>query len=241
MSQEEAQHASFLCARAVPRWLLSVYVPCKSTEPASRLFHWARGRGATCDVLAAAFDIQPGFAWHARARHCARCLSRESAARELSARPHRAALIEVGSCTRQGHGTGERPLSFGARLLCDVPAAACENHPALAWHAQARHCAHCLSRAGAARVLSAHARRAALVMVASCTKQGHCTSERPLSFGARPWCDMPATTTHHQPPFARHARARHCARCHSGGSEALELSAHARRAALVVVGSCNRQ
>ena len=50
ISQEEAQHASLLCARAVPRLLLSVHALCKSTAPASRLFHWARGRGATCQL-----------------------------------------------------------------------------------------------------------------------------------------------------------------------------------------------
>ena len=67
--------------------------------------------------------------------------------------------------------------------------------------------------------------------------KGHCTGERPLSFGARK-CDMPATAFKNQPAFAWYARARYCARCLSGGSAARELSARARHAALVVIGLC---
>jgi len=34
-------------------------------------------------------------------------------------------------------------------------------------------------------------RRATLVVVGPCVTNGHYTSRKPLSFGARPWCDVP--------------------------------------------------
>ena len=36
---------------------------------------------------------------------------------------------------------------------------------------------------------------AALVVIGSCTMKGHCTGEKPLSFGARPWCGVPAAAS----------------------------------------------
>ena len=66
--------------------------------------------------------------------------------------------------------------------------------------------------------------------------KGHCTGGRPLSFGARPWCDVRAVTSNAQPAFAWHANERHCAGCLSGGGETRELAARARRAALAVIG-----
>ena len=39
------------------------------------------------------------------------------------------------------------------------------------------------------------ARRAALVVVGMYAVEGRCTGERPLSFGARPWCDLPAAAS----------------------------------------------
>ena len=107
-----------------------------------------------------------GVTWHARARHCARCLSSGGEALELAAHMHHATPVVVGQCVRQGCYTAERPLSFGARPWCDVPAVAIQNPPAFAWHARARNYARCLSRGGAARELTAaHARRAALVVI----------------------------------------------------------------------------
>ena len=63
----------------------------------------------------------------------------------------------VGRRTKQGHGTDKRPLSFGARPWCDVPAAASQNQPSFVWHTQARYCACCLSRGGVGRELDARA------------------------------------------------------------------------------------
>ena len=82
---------------------------------------------------------------------------------------------------------------------------------AIAWHARARNCAHCLLGAGAARKLVVRARRAAPIVVGPCTTKGQCTREKPLFSGARPWCDVPVGGLFAQPIFAWHARARHCA------------------------------
>ena len=51
---------------------------------------------------------------------------------------------------------------------------------------------------GAALELAARARRAALVVVGLPYK-GRCDGERPLSFGARPWCDVPAAASNFKP------------------------------------------
>ena len=90
-----------------------------------------------------------------------------------------------------------------------------------------RHCAGCLSGGGETRELAARARRAALVVVGFCAMKGHCTGGRPLSFGARPWCDVRAVTSNAQPAFAWHARKRHCAGCLSGGGRTRKLAARA--------------
>ena len=183
-----------------------------------------------CDAPVAASENQPAFAWHARARHCARCLLVGGAARELAARAHRAALIVAGSCTKQGHCTGVRPLSLdGAAVVrranCCLPET--ESAGLRVARARACHYAGCLSGGGAARERAARACHAAVVLVGLCSINGHCTDERPLSFAARPWCDVPATATQNQPAFASHAWARHCARCLSGGGAARERAMHA--------------
>ena len=148
----------------------------------------------------------------------------------------RAALVVIAFCTMEGHCTGGRPLSFGARPWCDVRAVTSNAQPAFAWHARKRHCAGCLSGGGETRELAARARRAALVVICLRTMEGHCTGGRPLSFGARPWCDVRAVASNAQPAFAWHARERHCAGCLSGGGRTRKLAARARRAALVVIG-----
>ena len=65
------------------------------------------------------------------------------------------------------------------------------------------------------------------------------TSERPLSFGARPWCDVPASASNANPAAACQGRAQHAgARCLWGDSAAPELAACARCAALGTAGLC---
>ena len=189
-----------------------------------------------CDVRAVASNAQPAFAWHANKRHCAGCLSGGGETRELAARARRAALVVIGLRTMKGHCTGGRPLSFGARPWCDVRAVTSNAQPAFAWPTRERHCAGCLSGGGKTRKLAARARRAALAAVGVRAQEGHCTGGRPLSFGARPWCDVRAVASNAQPAFAWHANERHCAGCLSGGGETRELAARARRAALAVIG-----
>jgi hypothetical protein len=58
-----------------------------------------------------------------------------------------------------------------------------------------------------------------------------------LSFGARPWCDVPAMASNISAAWLARRR-RGGARCLWGGGAALELSSRARRAALAVIGSC---
>ena len=79
-------------------------------------------------------------------------------------------------------------------------------------------------------------RRATLTVVGLCSIKGHCAEERLLSFGARPWCDVPTVATKIQPAFEWHARARNFTRCLSGGGTAREIAARVRRATLIVVG-----
>ena len=118
-----------------------------------------------------------------------------------------------------------------------MPAAASNPQSPFAWHARERNCAACLSGGGAARELTARARRKALVVIGPRTMEGHCAGERPLFFIARPWCDVLDVASNPQSAFAWHARERHYAGCLSGGSVAREVAARTRRAALIVTSS----
>ena len=64
------------------------------------------------------------------------------------------------------------------------------------------------------------ARCAALFAASTCPLEGHCTDERPLSIGARSWCDMHAAASNAKPALrvTRHRRA--AARCNYGGGAA---------------------
>ena len=84
-----------------------------------------------------------------------------------------------------------------------------------------------VSREEAQHASLLRARRASLIVVGPCTRQGHCRVKRSLSFGAPPWCHVPAAASQNQPAFAWHARARYCACCFSGGDAAHELLARA--------------
>ena len=113
--------------------------------------------------------------------------------------------------------TGERPLTLRVRPWFDVRAVTYKAQPGFAWHANKRHCAGCLSGGGETRELAARARRAALVLAGLRSMEGYCTGGRPLSFGARPWCDVRAVASNAHPAFAWHANKRHFAGCLSGG------------------------
>ena len=178
------------------------------------------GAGPWLDVLTAASKPQPAVTWGARACHCVRCVSGGGAARGLAERARHDVLVMVALRPLEGHGTSERPFSFGARPWCDVPAAASNARPAVALHARVGNCFRCLSGRGAALELAARARRAALAVVGTRPTRAHCTDERFLPFRARPWCDVPATASKPQPAVAWHARAFHCVRYLSGGLRA---------------------
>ena len=97
------------------------------------------------------------------------------------------------------HCVGERPLSFGACPWCDVPAGRSNVKTAPNVTGRRRACARCILGGGAAFELSARARRAALAVVCLCLKEGHCPGERPVFFGARPWCDVQAAVCNAKP------------------------------------------
>ena len=143
------------CVRAVPHWLSSVYTLAKDTAPTRGLCHF--GARPLCDVPAEASQNQPMFAWHTRARRCARCLSGGGAVRKVVARARRVALVVIGRCTRQGRRAFERSLYFDAQSWCDKPAASCQSQPSFVWNALTRYCACCFSGGGTARKLVARA------------------------------------------------------------------------------------
>ena len=145
-----------------------------------------------------------------------------------------ASLVAIGLCTMKGHCTGEKPLSFGTRTWCDVAITAFKKQSAFEWHAQARHCARCLSGEGAARKLAVrapcnagcgrpmhykralHRREASLLWRADVVRRGNYGLQEAASFRVA-W------------------RVRHCARCLLGGGAARKLAARAPRRA-----SCGR-
>ena len=94
--------------------------------------------------------------------------------------------------------TGERPVSFGPRSWCDVPAATSNAQPAPRVTRLSRAGARCLWEGDAALMLAACARCVASVVIGSRHSKRGCAGKKPLSFGARLWCDVPVT-----PPNAK--------------------------------------
>ena len=164
-----------------------------------------------------------------RRRSQSACL-RVGAAREL------AALVPVGSCLMKGHCAPEASL-----LRCEtvVRRASCGLQfvqPAFAWHARARHCARFHSGGGAARELSACARRAGRVVVGPRSMIRHCTGRKPLSFVTRPLYDVPAVASTLRSRLSRDTRA-----CATALAIAREEAQHASfpRARAVPGGLCS--
>ena len=136
----------------------------------------------------------------------------------------------------EGRRTGERPLSFGARPWCDVPATATNARPAAVCQANAGGLALAVSgedsqHTSLLRVCAApcwlwvfqaprrapHRRDAALLRYTAVVRRNSNNHQRQT--GGRVSSD----------------RKRACARCLWGGGSAYELAARARRAALVVI------
>jgi hypothetical protein len=111
-SREEAQHASFLCARAVPRRLWSAGTLGQSIASARGLSISARGRGATYQLRP---PIISRLSCGTRERATALAVSREEVQHASLILARRAALVVVGPFTREGHCTDKRPLSARGR------------------------------------------------------------------------------------------------------------------------------
>ena len=189
------------------------------------------------DVLAVPSNAQPAFAWHANKRNCGGCQSGGGEIRKLAARARLAALVVIGVRDMEGYCTGGSSLSFHVRQWYDVRAVTSNAQLEIAWPANERYCAGYLSINGKPHELAVRARRGALAAIGLRAMERHCTSDRPLSFVARPWFDVRAVASNAQPPFACHARKRRCAGCLSGCGEIRELEARAHRATRVDVGA----
>ena len=186
------------CARSPRRagcgWLM-LYTRAPHQREASLLRTAALVRRASYRL-----QRQAGCRAGAKRTHAgARCFSGEGAALKLAVRARRAALVVVASYARQGHCTGERrfsqwPTTMVWRPSYGLQRRACRRVLAKCTRAGGR----CLSGERSALELAAPARHAALVVVGIDLLQGHCASEKPLSFGARQWHGMPATASVNQ-------------------------------------------
>ena len=121
------------------------------------------------------------------------------------------------------------------RPWCDVPAAASSAKPAPRATQRRRTCALSVWGGGAAGELATCARRGALVVLGRHFVEERRAGEKHLSFGMRPWCDVPAAASSATPaPRVIQLRCT-CALCVWGGGAARELATRARRGALVVL------
>ena len=86
-------------------------------------------------------------------------------------------------------------------------------------------------------MLATRTRRVALVVVAIHSVERCYIGKRPRSFGARPWCDVPAAVSNTKPAPRATQRRRTCALCLClwEGGAASEPAPRARRGALVVL------
>ena len=135
-----------------------------------------------------------------RTRACARDLLGEGAALEVAACACRAALIIAGPCVSEEHRTGERRLSFGAPVVRRASCGLQRQASATCLARRRRACARCLGGGGAALERAVlRSCRVRLVVVGLFAKQGHRAGERPFSFGARAWFDVPAATSNAKP------------------------------------------
>ena len=152
-------------------------------------------RRASCSLQGTAGFRVP----RTRVCHCTHCLAKRA--------PCRAGCYRV---MQHGRPLHRREASLHRRETVVRRASCGFQHTAgfRVASTRARHCACCLSGGGTVRLLATRACRAALVVVALCTRQGHFISERPPSIGARPWCDVPATASNTQPALALCARER---------------------------------
>ena len=151
-SRDEAQHARLRRARAVLRWLASVQVLWKLTAPARRPSESVHGGASTCQPR----PPMSGRRLHERTREfsTARSLSEQGAARACGTRtPRRADWSRIVPFGRPLH---QQEAILGTIPCSDVPVAATNEQATCACaHTGSRHCAHPLSRGGAAHARAA--------------------------------------------------------------------------------------
>ena len=161
------------------------------------------------NVPAAASTAKPAPLRGTRAQELAVSGGR-GASLELAACACHAALAVVGQCAARQHCAAERPLS-DARPWCNKPAAMSNPKPAplITQRAHgARRRSLSLER-DAPLEFAVRTRHAALVVVDLCAVKERCAGERPLSFGARLWCNVPAAASGAKPaPAVTRARTR---------------------------------
>ena len=152
-----------------------------------------------CDVPAAASSFMPAPRGSRDAGASALAVSGKEAQHSTFLRTRRAALVLICPLSTKGRCTSGRPLSFGAQLWYDVPAAASSAKPASCHAAQARQRSLSLGRRGVALELASRARRAAIVVEGSSFVEVRRTGERTLFADATPWCDVPAAASNFKP------------------------------------------
>ena len=108
------------------------------------------GTHPLCDVSAAVFSTKPAPRVTQRRRTCTSCLWGGGAAREVVTQARRGALVVLGTHFVKGRRAGERNLSFGMRMWCNVPAAVFNTKPAPRVTQRRRTCALCLWGGGVA-------------------------------------------------------------------------------------------
>ena len=139
------------------------------------------------------------------------------------------ALVVVGTDPVKACCTSGSLFTFGVRPWFDLPAATSTAQRATA-------CQGVSWGGGVAHKLVARTRRAALAVVGLDPYEERCTDRRLVSFGVRPWCDVPAAASNTKPACACDVRKRDdWAHCPGRGGAARKLVARACRAALVVV------
>ena len=197
VSGEEAQHVCLPPARPALRWLKSLHALWNGTARARDPRYSVEGRAPMCQLRRSLRE--PASACSALVRHCVASLWVSGEDAQYARLPRTRAT----NCAGRG-----RSMSCGmalyqqeaAILRCKavLPRASCGVHFAsrLARVARVRHLAACLSRGGAARALFARAcRELRRPRSLNYPMEGHCTSERPPFFGARPCPHVPAAAS----------------------------------------------
>ena len=184
-----------LAAGCSRRAALVVVDPCPMGRHGVGKSPLSFGARPWCHVPAAASNAKPAPRVSCSARAPALAVSEEAQHSSLlCARAMPPWLWSARTLSKVTAPARAFPLSARAR------GAACQLQPptpsqrCISPAAQAR-CAHCLWGKGAALELAGRTRHTAPVVVGPYDKKRHCSGERPPSFSARPWCNVPATVS----------------------------------------------